>query len=175
LSAAFRISTEAPKHLSAAFRIGTEAPKHLSAAFRISTEEPKQKFWPLRPGRRSQNFCRQLFTFYEKPKTFVGGFSLFMKSPKLLSAAFHILWIRQNNRFGFPTFGGKANFAATNGNIRRLHMQKTTIRIGPSLFLPTHNVIEPCCPSFLLFFLSSFLLFFSSSSLFFSSICLRYW
>jgi hypothetical protein len=91
LSAAFRIDTEAPKLLSAAFRIGTEAPKLLSAAFRISTEEPKQKFCPLRPGRRSQNFCRRLFIFYEKPKTFVGGFSPFMKSPKLLSAAFHLL------------------------------------------------------------------------------------
>jgi hypothetical protein len=91
LSAAFRISTEAPKLLLGAFRIGTEAPKLLSGAFRISTEEPKQKFWPLRPGRRSQNFCREVFTFYEKPKTFVGGFSPFMKSPKLLSGGFHLL------------------------------------------------------------------------------------
>jgi hypothetical protein len=64
LSAAFRIGTEAPKLLSAAFRIGTEAPKLLSAAFRIGTEEPKQKFWPLRPGRRSQNFYRRLCAFY---------------------------------------------------------------------------------------------------------------
>jgi hypothetical protein len=63
LLAAFRIGTEAPKHLLVAFRIGTEAPKHLLAAFRIGTEEPKQKFWPLSPGRRSQNFCRQLCAF----------------------------------------------------------------------------------------------------------------
>jgi hypothetical protein len=29
-----------------------------------------------------------------------------------LSAALRLLWIGQNNRFGLPAFGGKANFAA---------------------------------------------------------------
>jgi hypothetical protein len=68
------------KQATASARQTTSLPVSAAAwSFRISTEEPKQKFWPLRPGRRSQNFCRRLFTFYEKPKTFVGNFSPFMK------------------------------------------------------------------------------------------------
>ena len=60
-----------------------------------------------------------------------------MGSPELLLAAFYLLWIGRNNRFGLPVFGGKANFAAMNENIRRLHMQKTRIRIGvPPCFYP---------------------------------------